>query len=403
MNKAIAPFTSDSNTMPRLDDFLIQDIETLFQRISHLTISQSESNEGLREIIVSFKAFLTKQECYLALENFEELLIEKGKNNAYRNNKRTPNILHEIRNCMQGLSMIVDGAYDMPAYQKAGGLDADMSARLRHDSIEDKAQTKQSLFGQMQRHLTRIFNNGLISQFTYAVKLLEADAAADAIDRMSSKEAKRDPVSGEVIWKNKSKFKPEKEKRFDGDTNRYFYGLRENIFSLLGKYSDRIENISTRLGHSGFSLLKDREYIRQTLETYSLENERERAIEQHPDFEKQIRASDAMLGLQTAILAGINKYRSNPALNPYYGQEFDLDRYLPHALSAYQHLPPSMHPLSIAIDNARIEAEDDPRLHVVINRLIVPAIVHAVQCQNVKPICGIHHALYIKYDAPLPR
>lgn len=402
MNKPAIPFETASNKDLSLDDILIQDIQTLFQRIEHLTIAGSESDEGLSEIIVAFKGFLAKQECYNALENFEELLIEKGKNNAYRNNKRTPNILHEIRNCMHSLSMIVDGAYDMQAYQQAGGLDGDMSARKRHDSIEDKAQFKETLFDQMQRNLSHLFDQGLISQFTHAVKILEADAAADAIDRMSSKHAKRDPKTGDIIWKDKAKLKPEKEKRYGGDTNRYFYGLRENIISLLGKYADRIENISTRLGNSGFTLSKDREYVRKTLETYSLESMRDRAIEQHPKFEKAIRASDAMLGLQTAILAGMNKYRSNPELKPHYGEEFDLDRFLPDALSAYQHLPRSMHPLSIAIDNARIEAGEDLRLHTVINKLIIPSIERAVEKQKVRFIPEIHHIIYSRNNAPRP-
>ncbi|MEM7618171.1 MAG: hypothetical protein AAF244_02190, partial [Pseudomonadota bacterium] len=286
MNRITGPFDEASESVS-LDDALPRDIETLFDKISHLTIADTETDQGLREVIAAFKEFLTKQECWNALVNFEELLKEKGKEteNQFRNNKRTPNVLHEIRNCMQSLSMIIEGAYDMEAYQEAGGIDTDMVAGLRHDSIEDKGQFKSTLINLMERNLQRLFQNSQIDYHTYMAKLIEAGQGAEAVDRLSAKEAKINPKTGKIIWKDKKKLKPEKEKRFNGDANKYFYHLRENIFSLLRKYADRNENISTRLGNSGFTLSQDRKYVRKTLETFYLENFRDKAIEMHPGFE----------------------------------------------------------------------------------------------------------------------
>ena len=162
----------------------------------------------------------------------------------------------------------------------------------------------------------------------------------------------------------------------------------------MGKYSDRTENVSTRLGNSGFDVQSNRVYCRKTRETYGLEDFQGTSVKMHPGFEDAIRASDAMLGLQVKVLECMNKYMSDDSYAPEYGEPINLKPYMPLALTAYEHMPQSMHPVCIMMDNLRIEAGDDMRLHAVIDRLIVPPIMAAIKDHNLKPIQGINHFLY---------
>jgi hypothetical protein len=96
-----------------------------------------------------------------------------------------------------------------------------------------------------------------------------------------------------------------------------------------------------------------------------------------------------MLGLNLTILEGMNKYMDNPALNPMGGVPFRFGRYLPNALLAFQLLPEALHPLSITIDSIKREAEQNPRIGVVLERLILPPLQICIRDHRIKPLNSI--------------
>lgn len=357
------------------------DIATFFDSLRNLSIEDSFTPEGLERVKSAFHEFLMSQRCWNALYSFDELCREK-KDKPYRADNITPNILHEIRNCAQQLGLISRGFIPMDEYGKQGGLDADMTARLRHDSIEDYGESFMSLYTGMEGNL----NNLNIQEDEFRYNIQQAVYGAETANLMSRKDAKRD-VFGRIEYKDNGKIK--KVERYGGDTGEYFRKMRERILALLGKYADRTENVSTRAGVSAFDDGSNRKYARQTREIYGLEAHDDIAAQLWPKFEDAIRCADDMLGLNLLILEGFNMYKSNQNLNPKNADPFRLNRYLPGALIPYQDLPAIFHPVSIHLHMLEREVENDLRMRTIIDQLILPPIQKGIQDYELSPVPGI--------------
>ena len=375
---------------PILSSDIKEDITTFFDTVSHLSINDSYSDEGLETILNAFTNLLNQQKCYNALHSLKVLQEEKGPNAPFRANGKTPNILHEIRNCSHILGMILAGYIPMGEYATHGGLDADLSARLRHDSIEDRLQTKLGIFADLERNLNDLCDTDMLDTADHYAKRIEATLASENIDLMTRKDAVFDGDGRVVMCEGKIV----KEDRYNGDVNIYYYRLMNRPTALLCKYHDSIENVGTRLGGTGFSTEKNIAYARERREIYGLEDYDERATEKWPGFELAIRAADDMLGIQLVILEGVNKYMSNPQNNPKFGAPFRFSNYIPHGLQAFKDLPNCFHPVAIAVHSIRSEAQTIPKLNTVLDKLIIPPLYNAVKQLNLKSIAGVHNRVF---------
>lgn len=371
--------TPDYPVNPKLKS----DIMEFFDSVRDMDVEDSFTDDGIERVKKAFIKFLTEQRCWNALHSFEELCKEKSGDNSYRGDDETPNILHEIRNCAHQLGYIVRGYMPPDEYFHEGGLDADLMSRIRHDSIEDHGKTQFSIFAKAEEYLHKL----QISAQEFQLKIHQAVKGAEASDLQSRKHAKvnkhghieRDSKTGKII----------KEERYDGDTGVYFAVLRKKILSLLGKYDDRTENVTTRWGVKRFTAKSNRKYARQTREIYGLEAYDEEAIRMWPEFKAAIICRDAMLGLGVRCLEGMNKYKSNKALNPDNGMPFRLIRELPAALIPYQDLPAIFHPISVNVHMFEREVKKDPRVRKVINNLMLAPIIQSAAEHVLKPIPGI--------------
>lgn len=364
-----------------IPDDLKQDITEFFDSVRHMTIEDSCSETGLEHIKNSFKKFLTSPRCWNALFSFEELCAEKTGRFSFRADKSTPNILHEIRNCAHSLGLLVRGFIPYEDYLRQGGLDADMTGRIRHDSIEDFGESYRSLYTRMEKHIHAL---DLPADETHH-KLFQANLGASNADIMSRKDAKR-TVTGKIMRRFDKIVKIE---RYGGDSGVYFRKLLDHPMALFGKYADRTENVATRHGVPRFSAKSNRTYARETREIYGLEAHDDIACERWPAFADAIRSADDMLGVNLLILEGTNKYKSNKALRPEQAHPFRLERYLPNALIPYQDLPAVFHPVSIHLHMLEREVSDDPRMRVIIDNLIAPPIANAVNQYELLPIPGV--------------
>lgn len=377
-----------------VDPSLLKDIRLFFDSIAHLTVDDSHTKEGLRQIIVSFRNFLENQQCYNALYNFEILLKEKGADDAFRANGVTPNILHEIRNIAHTLGQISTGYIPMNVYAQFGGLDADISGRLRHDSIEDKAKRqKEDILIGMEANLDNLTHDKKISSEQHHKSTYRAVVSAKIIDLMSRKDVKFDPETGLPIKKENGKFV--KIERYNGDENEYFKQLLKHPLALLCKYADRIENISTRYGVSRFTLAKNKEYAEKTRRIYGIQQFIAQAIKKWSVFSYAIKANDAMLGIQLRIFEGVNNYMGDAKLNTDTAHPFVFDEYITHGLHAYHTLPQVFHPLTIAIHSLENHPEQNERIQSIVQKLIIPPLRQAVQHYGFNPIEGISNTIAI--------
>ena len=361
-------------------------ITEFFDSLRDMTIEDSFTEHGIAKVHKNFRKFLVSQKCWTALYHFGELRQEKSGKFYYRADKKTPSTLHEIRNCAQQLGHILKGYIPPKEYEKSQGIDADMSGRLRHDSIEDHGISRATIFALAEEYLHEFASRYEMSQEELKYRRHVANVGAEVSDLMTRKDAKKDE-NGIIVRTENGKII--KEERFNGDTGIYFQKLNEHIDAILGKYSDRIENVTTRSGVDAFGLDDNRRYARETREIYGLEAFDDLASKKWPAFEAAIRSSDAMLGLNLLILEGVNKYKSNPALGPENANLFRLERYLPDALIPYQDLPAIFHPISIHLHMLEREIKHDPRIRTIIDDLILPPLQDAVDKYGLKPIPGV--------------
>lgn len=365
---------------------LIQDIEEFFNSVKHLSVEESFSEKNKNLILYNFETFLLKQKLYNTLHSLEILKEEKGENDPYRANGKTPNIYHEIRNCFHALGMIKNGFINMDSYEKHGGLDTDLSGRLLHDSIEDKGKTKIQIYASIEGMLHRKFTSGKIDEKTEFIHRNKVSLAVDNIDRMTRKDSVIDSETGRLTYENG---KPIKQERFNGNKFIYFYRLLETPLAILGKYADRTDNNGTRFGIEKFTLQSNINYAEETRGIYGRFDFDERAIKTFPFFKKAIKAADAMLGLHQMILEGVNDHKKNKALNPETGLPFRLNRYLENALPAFDGIPNCFHPIAVTIHS--LSEENDARIQKVKDRLILPHIQTAIMNMELKAIEGVPH------------
>lgn len=379
-------------------------IDRFFSSISDLTVESSNDPENAERVIENFEQLLRDLKLYNSLHSLKVLKQEKGEKDPLRANGKTPNIFHEIRNCAHILGMIKNGKIEMDAYEKVGGLDADLPARLRHDSIEDKAKTRTEIYAGMEKNLHTLFENGEIDEETEFIHRIKASIAANNINYMTRKDAELEVIDDNqtqesyAIIKKNNNGKIQKLLRFGGDVHEYFISMLQSPLALLPKYSDRIENVGTRYGIDIFTLEKNHKYARETRHIYGTFNFDERAKAMWPAFRKAIRASDAMLGIQLRVLEGINQIKENGLPNKNVPFSYRFNKYLPHALSAYDGIPECLHPISIMLDS--LSSEKDKNIKHAIENFIKPPIKDARMKQKLDNIGGVPFKLFNKKQAP---
>ncbi|MEM9468999.1 MAG: hypothetical protein AAF988_02445 [Pseudomonadota bacterium] len=382
-----------------IDLVLLRSINLFLEICSDLTIEDSRTEEGVRHIVGAFTTLLEENRCFNSLNNLPVLLEEKGEQDAWRADGITPNLLHEIRNVAHGLSFISTRCLPMRQYLKHGGLDADISARLRHDSIEDKGKRKSSdIYAGMERALEELSQEGLLDEAEHYCKRMEATIAVELIDRMTRKDAAIDPSNGRIIF-DEEKGKVKKVVRFDGDEQAYFDRLLTMPLAILIKYSDRIENVGTRLGVDRFSIEKNREYAEKTRFIYGVQQFINRALEKWPEFKYAIQASDDMLGIQLRILEACNRYLSDPDLRPDRSFPVTFDEYAPNGLYPYSNLPEIFHPLSVALESIERHAKKSSRMNIVGAR-IAGQLNELTDGYGFNPIPGINKRFWTNSSQP---
>ncbi len=380
---------------------VLKDIHLFFESLNGLSVADSCTDEGLRDIIVSLKTLLKSQKCHNTLYNFEILLKEKGLDDPYRANGTTPNILHEIRNCAHILGMISTGYIPMDVYAQHGGLDADLSARLRHDSIEDKAKSKTfDIYTGMERNLENLFEAGELNEELHWKKRMEASLAAEMTDVMTRKDVVIDPETGRVVRKPNGKIL--KKDRYNGDISIYWGNMLPYPLAILGKYADRSENVGTRYGVEIFTLESNMKYARKTRYIYGNESHDEVAIEKWPQFAYAIKASDDMLGIQLTMLETVNEYLDDKRSNPRTGNPIRVSKYTPHGLHAYHTIPQCLHPISVAAHDYRIHHENTAKVRSVLENKLAPAIRVEEDKYGLNPVKGLEFSQSSFFGPHLP-
>lgn len=407
MTQVRIPFEDASNgegfTFPNYDVelSLLRDIHVFFESLNGLSVADSCIDEGLRDIIVAFKTLLKSQKCYNALYNFEILLEEKGLDDPYRANGTTPNILHEIRNCAHILGMISTGYIPMDVYAQHGGLDADLSARFRHDSIEDKAKSKTfHIYTGMERNLERLFVEGEIDEELHWQKRMEATLAAEMTDVMTRKDAFLDPETGQVVTKTNGKIL--KKDRYGGNINIYWQKMLPYPLAILGKYADRSENVGTRYSVEKFTLESNIKYAMKTRYIYGNESHDDVAMEKWPQFAYAIKASDDMLGIQLTMLETMNFHLDDEQSNPRTGNPIRLSKYAPYGLHAYHTIPQCLHPISVAAHDYRRHHENTAKIRSVLENKLAPAIRMEEDKYGLNPIKGLEFSQSIFFGPHPP-
>lgn len=376
-----------------VDPKLQRDIHRFFETLEGMSVQDSCSENGLELILASFKKLLEEQECYNALNNFHVLLEEKGEDDPFRADITTPNILHEIRNCAYILGKISTGYIPMDEYLKHGGLDADLSARLRHDSIEDKAKRKIfDIYAGMEKNLERLYDDGILDVEGHYCKRIEATLAAEMIDSMTRKDAEIDTATGQIVRKPNGKIS--KIERYGGNIALYWKAIGQYPLAVLAKYDDRIENVDTRYGVPRFTLQSNQKYARDTRQVYGTESYDDKICAQWPEFEPAIRASDSMLGIQLALLEMTNYCFENPNLSPRTGNPIRIDDYAPQALHAYQTVPEVFHPISVSIHSLLTHHEKPELIKEILKFKYIPAIRAAESRYGLNPINGLEKDVF---------
>jgi hypothetical protein len=339
-----------------------------------------DSEEIVRK---AFNDFLRDSGMVLSQHSLPILMTEKSGQYALRDDGKTPNWYHELRQITGFLSLMRSGKLNEEILEPFGGADVVISAILRHDSIEDHGKTRAEILEGLQRRIreahARETEQGARSRPPLDFKILDAERdrllqraeqVAGIVDLMTRKdpvfengELLRDKATGRVITID----------RFGGDLDAYFNRHLENPIAVLLKYLDSIEGTATRLNVEKFPLAENQAYERKVYRLYGDRAHDEEAAARWPQFASAIRCVDDMLGIDLAILRNNNNYASDPKTNPREGRAVRTRRYADNALEGYCYAPRVCRPDLIALSRVEAMAQTSTRQQDILERMLYPS------------------------------
>lgn len=374
-------------------DRLVQLIDDLFRKTDFKTEEESIEPENAKTIRESFESFMDQAGLGLARHSFAELLEEKSGLFEFRDDGKTPNYFHELRECLQILALIRNKKLSMKAIRESDGLDVLIASTLRHDSFEDHGKTKDDL---TQSILDKVKSLHPDKQITRKFLLQvggQAEKTANIVDILSRKIAKRD--ENQFVIRNPDNGKLIKIDRYDGDLATYLNRQLEHPFPSLVKNIDAVEGMSTRIlldtfrrePSKKFSVADNARYAAERRQLFGNYNFLDDAIVKYPKFKDAFRCVDHMLGVNLVILETTNYYYQNEGQNPARARPVNIGKYIDPARDGYEGMPIWARPDFIMIGRLEKVAEEDKRMRALLTHAFYPAI---------KPLVGERAPAWLK-------
>lgn len=208
-------------------------IDRFFAKINFQTKEESIRPENVIKARQAFYELCDDLGFQALRVTFDELLDELGPKT--RKDRATPGWYHQFRQCLYDLSAYRSGLYTLENLSTHGGLEVSLIAKLRHDSLEDYGKTPVAIYGPMEGRLHELSDRGEINEDGLLIARKQIAAAVEIVDLMSRKRPYFDGREEITLEKH------------DGDPNEFLRNQYKYFFAFMGKLSDSVENISTRI------------------------------------------------------------------------------------------------------------------------------------------------------------
>lgn len=358
-------------------------LDRFFAAINFKTEAESIRPKNVAKAKAAFETLIDEMGWDLVRYNFKALLAEKSGDKEFRDDGRTPNWYHEFRSVITDLDFLRSGLYDQGTLNRWGGIEAKLSADLRHDSGEDFGHGKTHIFAQLEKLLHQKYTTKHAKNEEHAAQLDEglmierhrAVAISEIVDMMTRKDPVYDAEKGGI--KILPDGRKERKERFDGDMNAYFAQLYGHPFAGLGKQQDTVEGLSTRIIPKKFMSgmmadikpkdTKTKRKRKTAPEKFSFDDNIRYADEKrrhygrssvdkmlarlYPDFTEAFYTLDSMAGVTLVLLETTNDYFSKDSkLNPRLANPISLERYTDQVKMNYIHSPTGFRADHIAVE-----------------------------------------------------
>lgn len=328
--------------------------DTLTSNIWFGSEAESILPENVEKTKAAFRKFLTDMDMPLAVWNFDELLEEKKGEFEFRADGKTPNWYHEFRECLIFMSYVRSGLIREKDLEPYGGLQVAMATILRHDSWEDLGKGRMAIYTPMEKRLHEMEAAGLISEKELFALRQKAVQITDNVDLLTRKAPRRDE-NGNFVRKPSGKLV--KDDRFGEQLNLYYDQIIKNPITLIAKFIDGIEGMSTRIGVGSFDLTANVGYTAERRMLYGTRALDKEGTYKFPFLHKAIRSADSALGVLLVTMETVNHYDPAGKQHPRHAKPINIEKYIKDADAGLSHLPPAFHPVCIAVERLRILAE----------------------------------------------
>lgn len=378
---------------PRFSDKQIhQAIDRFFDKIDFDSVEESITPESAEITKNAFLDLCHELEWHSVKLAFKDLLEQKSGDDALRKDEKTPNFYHELRNLYPVLSKLRSNIYTLENLRPHGGIQANLVARLWHDSYEDNMETPTALYAKLESDLHNEHKYGHLSDAELVIGRNQAAVAIEAIRLVSKKTSRlvenNDPHQFDIFDpSDDGDYKIETVDFFDGDQNKFYNNMLANYIAFSLKVDDGIEGLSTRTflsqftGESAsFSVDKNISYAEDKRHLYGRNAMDNIAAGKWPEHEQSIRSADDMLGLTLTMLEIVNDYyKGNSKLDPQNALPARLDQYA-NALDNYDHVPECSQPHMIQISEfeaiARMELEKgETKMAEILENALYPSLI----------------------------
>ncbi len=352
---------------------LYRAIDRLFSSVYFATEQESIQPENVEKTREAFFGFLDEMNWPLGRVCFEELLKEKTGEFAFRADGKVPNWYHEIRQCFYTLSMVRSGLLKEKDIAPYGGLEVAIGIFLRHDSWEDLGKNRLVAYIPLERKLHQMEKQGLITESQLYSNLTKSSMIVDGMDFLTRKIPELHD-DGSFVRKANGKIK--KNDRFGGQINLYYNSVLRSPLTVLGKFNDGSEGMSTRVGVKAYTVEDDRIYTAERRGIYGRRALDMEALRLYPFLQPAIRSADGMLGILLVGVETLNDFNKDGGQNPLYATPIRVGQYAPHAKKGFEFLPPAWHPICIFMERMRDKAarEGDGRIELLNKNAYIPAL-----------------------------
>ncbi|MCB1783760.1 MAG: hypothetical protein KDI13_07155 [Alphaproteobacteria bacterium] len=366
-------------------------LDSFFAEINFQTEEETIRPVNVEKAKQAFMRLCRDMDWVLVEQSFLELLDEKSGDKSLRKDGETPNWYHEFRNLLPTLSLLRSGIYTLDNLKDHGDIEALLTSKLRHDSYEDFGKTPTlGIYAPLEKRLHEKHADGSISEDELLIGRRRATLASLIVKTVSSKTHQWEVDSaGKTKW--------QEVPFFEGRMDDYFRGTLVHLFSYDLKITDTIEGASTRImpnkffGDNTFSQDENLAFTRKRNFLFSTIPMSEEAYKRWPKMKKAIRSLDAMLGLNMTMLNVVNNFFDKSSeFNPTRTVPMNVARFLPHALTAWEHVPKGYQPHIIMLERLEkvahkgqslADLKGDPniegivRMRQVLENSIYPAMI----------------------------